>query len=113
VDAVGGVARGSGRGDDVAEAVAAVLDGERVERGCEESSGVPAARAVCAAFVRSAHSGQMKGGAGGVRAMSGRVMCGVVVAVWCVARAAGCGVERAERPPSRPREEEDRPASGI
>jgi hypothetical protein len=49
VDAVGGVARGSGRGDGVAEAVAAVLDGERVERGCESTSGAPAARAICAA----------------------------------------------------------------
>ena len=64
-----------------------------VEREREPSSCAPAARGLRCEFVRTSHSGQMKGGARDVRAALGRVMCGVVVVAQCVARAAEFGVD--------------------
>jgi hypothetical protein len=86
---------------------------DEIERERGSPPTATAARFLCCEIVRSSHSGHVDRGTREARAELGRVMCGAVDVARCVARAARSGIERAARPPSRPREQKDRPASGI
>ena len=86
---------------------------DEIERERGSPPTATAARFLCCEIVRSSHSGHVHRGTREARAELGRVMCGAVDMTRCVARAAESGIERAARPPSRPREQKDRPASGI